>query len=172
MNRRGRPFTPAETEQVQAWRANGVTWHRITKTLGVSEDKLRRVFDPGFAERRDEAARIRRAKGDLGEERRALKARLEREAAGRAAAAAAEPVPTPAAHIIALHTRGVRLTGIAALVRQPYRVVSEVIERHRRAVLPDLGGDKSLLRIGSVSPRAGEQPHITHSRPAGIGSMA
>lgn len=116
---RRRPFTADEIALCRSWRNAGVSWARIAVRLETTPDLLRVAADPGFAERRLSRRRVT--------DRVSKPRKVPRPA--EVVAAAPEPVPTPAAYIMALHKRGLGETRIAALVRQPYRVVSEVIAR-------------------------------------------
>lgn len=112
------PFTPAQLSRARALRHAGLSWDSVAAEMGTTVDRIRYAIDPAYAERKRERERWR-------DKKPAAVAR------DTPAAATPEPVQTPAARIIALATIGTKETAIAALTRVPYRVVSEVLERHR-----------------------------------------
>jgi hypothetical protein len=121
---RKRPFTADEIALCRSWRNAGVSWRRIADRLDTTPDLLRMAADPGFPERRLEQRRLNSLVRKLS---KAPPRPVDVEAV--APEPAPEPVLTPSAEIMRLHGRRVPLTSIAAMVRQPYRVVSEVIAR-------------------------------------------
>lgn len=122
---RKRPFTADELSMCRSWRNAGVSWRRIADRLDTTPDLLRVAAEPGFVEQRREGKRLARLKSRIA----APKPAPVVIAGPPAPFPPVEPVLTPSAEIMRLHARRVPLTSIAAMVRQPYRVVSDVIAR-------------------------------------------
>jgi DNA invertase Pin-like site-specific DNA recombinase len=104
------PFTPAQLARARALRNAGLSWDGLAAEMGTTVERIRYAIDAAFAERRRVGEKKPRA--DDGTRQ-------------------APAVPAPAARIIELAEIGTKHTAIAALTRTPYRVVSEVLERHR-----------------------------------------
>ena len=103
-------ITPALEAKVRQWHADGVPAKRISENLGISAHHVRKITDQNYA------ARMRA--NEPAAEKPARKISVKKPV-----------VEIPSIHILDLHASSVSITRIAALTRQPYRVVIDVIER-------------------------------------------